>query len=86
MPLDVIKIDRSIVSGLTTDTASRIITKSIVTMLKELDYVVLAEGVENSETLEALKELGCDQVQGFFHSRHLPDDEIDRGLSWKMKA
>jgi EAL domain-containing protein (putative c-di-GMP-specific phosphodiesterase class I)/GGDEF domain-containing protein len=86
MPLDVIKIDRSIVSGLTTDTAARIITKSIITMLKELDYVVLAEGVENSETLEALKELGCDQAQGFFHSRPLPEDEIDRWLSWKMKV
>ncbi|WP_058970234.1 sensor domain-containing phosphodiesterase [Type-D symbiont of Plautia stali] len=86
MPLDVIKLDRSIISGLATDTASRIITRSIISMLKELDYVVLAEGVENSETLEALKEFGCDQAQGFFHSRPLPEQELDSWLRWKMQS
>ena len=84
MPLDVIKLDRSIVGGLATDTASRIITRSIIAMLKELDYVVLAEGVENIETLEALKEFGCDQAQGFFHSRPLPEGELDKWLRWKL--
>ena len=84
MPLDVIKLDRSIVGGLATDTASRIITRSIISMLKELDYVVLAEGVENIETLEALKEFGCDQAQGFFHSRPLPEGELDKWLRWKL--
>lgn len=84
MPLDVIKLDRSIINGLTTDTASRIITKSIISMLKELDYVVLAEGVENVETLDVLREFGCDQAQGFYHSRPLPEPELDEWLSWKI--
>ena len=37
-------------------------------MLKDLDYMVLAEGVENEETVKVLTEFGCDQAQGFFYS------------------
>lgn len=85
MPLDVIKLDRSIINGLSTDTASRIITKSIIAMLKELDYMVLAEGVENRETLEALKEFGCDQAQGYFYSHPLREEELDNWLAWKLR-
>ncbi|MDO6406799.1 sensor domain-containing diguanylate cyclase [Pantoea phytobeneficialis] len=85
MPLDVIKLDRSIINGLSTDTASRIITKSIISMLKELDYMVLAEGVENMETLEALKEFGCDQAQGYFYSHPLREEELDNWLAWKLR-
>lgn len=85
MPLDVIKLDRSIINGLSTDTASRIITKSIIAMLKELDYMVLAEGVENEETLAALKEFGCDQAQGYFYSHPLREDELDDWLAWKLR-
>lgn len=65
MPLDVIKLDRSLISELSSDTASRIIARNIIAMLKELDYVVLAEGVECVDTVEALTEYGCDRAQGF---------------------
>jgi EAL domain-containing protein (putative c-di-GMP-specific phosphodiesterase class I) len=85
MPLDVIKLDRTLISEISSDTASRIIARSIITMLKELDYTVLAEGVENAETVTALKEYGCDQAQGFFYSRPLPEEELDMWLSWKLR-
>lgn len=52
MPLDVIKLDRSLISGLSSDTASRVIARSIISMLKELGYTVLAEGVENEENCD----------------------------------
>ncbi len=85
MPLDVIKLDRSLISELSSDMASRIIARNIITMLKELDYVVLAEGVECVDTVEALTEYGCDQAQGFFYSRPLADSELDHWLHWKLR-
>ncbi|RAH27304.1 bifunctional diguanylate cyclase/phosphodiesterase [Pantoea agglomerans] len=86
MPLDVIKLDRSLISEISSDTASRIIARSIITMLKDLDYTVLAEGVEDAETGTALAEYGCDQAQGFFYSRPLPESELDGWLSWKLRG
>ncbi|MGK9174365.1 EAL domain-containing protein [Yokenella regensburgei] len=67
IPLDVIKLDRSIIGKIAEDTGSRIIAKNIITMLKELDYTVLAEGVENAETAAILREFGCDEAQGFYY-------------------
>jgi len=85
MPLDVIKLDRSLISGLASDTASRIIARNIITMLKELDYVVLAEGIENADVAGMLCEYGCDQAQGFFYARPLPDGELDSWLDWRLR-
>ncbi|MEQ4963014.1 EAL domain-containing protein [Enterobacter hormaechei] len=64
MPLDVIKIDRGIVRELSTNIASKIITRNIITMLKQLGYLVIAEGVEDERTIDILRQYGCDQVQG----------------------
>lgn len=80
VPLDVIKLDRSLVSQIATDTASRIIAKSIVSMLKALNYIVIAEGVEDAQTLRKLKEYGCDQAQGYFYSRPLKPLELEAWL------
>ncbi|WP_153011527.1 EAL domain-containing protein, partial [Type-D symbiont of Plautia stali] len=86
MPLDVIKLDRTLISEISSDTASRIIARSIIAMLKELDYTVLAEGVEDAETVTALTQYGCDQAQGFFYSRPLPEAELDEWLGWKLRG
>ena len=86
MPLDVIKLDRTLISEISSDTASRIIARSIIAMLKELDYTVLAEGVEDAETVNALTQYGCDQAQGFFYSRPLPEGELDEWLGWKLRG
>ncbi|MFB4358596.1 EAL domain-containing protein [Pantoea sp. BS_4] len=85
IPLDVIKLDRSLISGLSCDTASRIIARSIIGMLKELNYEVLAEGVENAETVATLMKYGCDQAKGFFYSRPLAEPELDQWLSWRLR-
>lgn len=69
IPLDIIKLDRSIVSHIVSEKASRIIVRNVVRLLKELDYVVLAEGVEDLKTAEILRNLGCDEVQGYFYAR-----------------
>jgi len=77
VPLDTIKLDRSLVNQIVTDTASRIIARSIISMLKELNFVVIAEGVEDAQTLHALKTFGCDQAQGYFYSRPLKPAELE---------
>lgn len=76
IPLDIIKLDRSIISKITEDLGSRIIAKNIITMLKELDYTVLAEGVEDEETANILKAFGCDEAQGFYFSRPLIAEDL----------
>lgn len=69
MPLDIIKLDRSIVSHIVDEKASRIIVRNVIKLLKQLDYIVLAEGVEDRKTVEILRSLGCDEVQGYFYAR-----------------
>lgn len=84
MPLDVVKLDRSLVSNLATERASRVIARSIIRMLKDLDYVVLAEGVEDAETGRILSEYGSDQAQGYFYARPMDDNALDAWLLWKL--
>lgn len=81
IPIDVIKLDRSLISQITTDTGSRIIARNVIMMLKELHYVVLAEGVEDQETAYMLNEYGCDEAQGYYFSRPIPPDDIPGWLA-----
>lgn len=71
IPMDTIKLDRSIVGTISTDHGSLVIVRNVIRLLKQLDYEVLAEGVENEETVDILRGLGCDEVQGYFYSRPL---------------
>jgi diguanylate cyclase (GGDEF)-like protein/PAS domain S-box-containing protein len=63
-PVDVLKIDRSFVSALPTP-ASAAVVRAIVAMAAALDLSTVAEGVEEQAQLDALRQLGCDRVQGF---------------------
>lgn len=71
LPLDIIKLDQSLIMQLSQDTASRVIARSIIRMLKELNYTVLAEGVECADVAQDLQAYGCDQAQGYYYSRPL---------------
>ncbi len=68
IPVDIIKLDRSLISQVTSDPGSRIIARNVVVMLKELNYTVLAEGVEDRETALLLTSFGCDEAQGYYFS------------------
>lgn len=80
IPVDVIKLDRSLIQQLSHDPASEVIARHVITMLKELHYVVLAEGVEDQKTLASLQRLGCDEIQGFYYSRPLIPEGLERWL------
>lgn len=65
----VLKIDRSLVSSLETDTRTRTILKNIIQMCYELGIEVIAEGVETQAQENVLKSLGCHLIQGYLYSR-----------------
>ncbi|MDG1207425.1 MAG: EAL domain-containing protein [Pseudomonadales bacterium] len=79
-PLNTLKIDRSFIQDIDTNEDDREITKAIIAMGQNLKLKVLAEGVENLEQLEILKQSGCDYIQGFYFSKALPANEIQAFL------
>ena len=77
LPIDTLKIDKTFVDTLLTDTNTKIITESIIYMVKRLGYETIAEGVETEEQFLYLKELGCNVIQGYFLGRPMPAGEIE---------
>ncbi len=71
-PVDLLKIDRSFVSGLPDDDNSEAIVAGIIDLAHRLNLVVIAEGVEDEQQLERLCELGCDQAMGYLFSPAVP--------------
>jgi diguanylate cyclase len=80
LPIHQIKIDRSFVSQMLAGGDDAVIVRSIIDLGHNLGLEVVAEGVEDSATLRALRELGCDHAQGFLVSRPVPVDELDAWL------
>lgn len=76
LPLDQLKIDRSLVSGVDTDGEKRVILEMIITLCEKLDLVVVVEGIENELELSCLLGMGAVVGQGFLFSRPLPVAEL----------
>ncbi len=76
LPISTIKMDKSLIDGIAVDASARLKVKAIVELSRGLGYRTVAEGVETAAQLQALKELGCDQVQGFLLSEPLPADAL----------
>lgn len=72
LPLHILKIDRSFIQNLTTDSKVAHIVKAIVALGNSLGLKLTAEGVETQEELEFLKSINCENVQGFLFYRPLP--------------
>ncbi len=75
-PFDTIKIDKSFVSDIQTDGSSIAIIRGIVMLAQSLDMSITAEGIENEEQLDFLKDAGCNEIQGFLLGRPAPATEI----------
>lgn len=80
LPIDTLKIDKSFVDAMLTDDNARIITDSIIYMVKKLGYETIAEGVETEEQFEYLKSVECDCIQGYLLGKPLPGEEIEKIL------
>ena len=77
LPLDILKIDRSLVCDLDENKVSKQITNAIVELGKAMKLVVLAEGVETRGQIDFLTEIGCDLAQGYFYSKPRPAKDIE---------
>lgn len=76
IPADIIKLDGIFArESLNTD-KGRAVIKSLITMLNDVDYKIVFEGIENKEQLELVASYGCDTVQGFYYSRPIPAEEF----------
>lgn len=74
VPLDVLKIDRSFVQGIHSNSSDSAIISAVIAMAHKLGLRVVAEGVETAEQLEFLRDEQCDEIQGFLFSVPLPPD------------
>ena len=76
LPLDVLKIDRSFVSGVESNSDDRAIVRATIEMAHAVGLTVVGEGVETAEQAEYLHESGCDRAQGYLYARPQPAEEI----------
>ena len=80
LPINTLKIDKSFTDTLLTDSATRIITESIVSMVKSLGFESIAEGVEEEQQYKYLRVIGCDIIQGYLFGKPLSQEEIEQLL------
>ena len=76
IPADVLKIDRSLLSGNCENEKERIVLESIFYFSKRLNMVTIAEGVETQEQLGFLRTCSCDQVQGYLFAKPMPKKDF----------
>jgi len=76
LPVDTLKLDMSFVSGITTDAYDRAIVDTIIRLGAALDLGVTAEGIENTEIIDKLLELGCHRGQGYLISRPVSAEDL----------
>jgi EAL domain-containing protein (putative c-di-GMP-specific phosphodiesterase class I) len=81
LPVGEVKIDRSFVHTMVRENGDRAIVRSTIDLAANLDLTVVAEGVEDRETLEELARMGCDVAQGYFIGRPVPHSELAPWLS-----
>ena len=87
LPVDVLKIDRSFVSGMAGDARDAAVVRSAIELAHSLGLGVVAEGVEDADTYQLLRELGCDVAQGYHIARPVPASEIAAAVAaWAGKG
>ncbi len=88
LPVEAIKVDKSFVIGMASDEDDAVIVRSTIDLGHNLGLKIIAEGVENRETLEKLTALGCDLAQGFYMSRPILPADLERWIAespWGFK-
>jgi EAL domain-containing protein (putative c-di-GMP-specific phosphodiesterase class I) len=80
LPVNEIKIDRSFIVDILTDEASAQIVHAMIELAHHLMISIVAEGVEDQATWDALRALGCDLAQGYYISRPLSAEALTKWL------
>jgi diguanylate cyclase (GGDEF)-like protein len=86
LPVTELKLDRTFVSALTGSPRAESIVTSTLQLAHALGLVLVAEGAEDQDTVDALATLGCDLVQGYHLSRPLPPEQLERWLEDRTAA
>jgi diguanylate cyclase (GGDEF)-like protein/PAS domain S-box-containing protein len=81
LPVNVLKVDRSFVSGLGTSLEDHAIVKGIIALARAVGLLTVAEGVESEDQRRELTELGCDWAQGYLWSRPVTSEDLQRWIA-----
>jgi EAL domain-containing protein (putative c-di-GMP-specific phosphodiesterase class I) len=76
LPIDTLKIDKFFLEDLAKDDTKEKIIGSIISLGHDLGFTIVAEGVEDNDQLQYLKNYSCDYVQGFLYSKPLDEEEL----------
>ncbi|MFC6331893.1 EAL domain-containing protein [Paenibacillus septentrionalis] len=80
LPIHKLKIDRSFIQDITSNTNDRAIVATIIAMAQHLHMDVVAEGIETREQLDILTENDCHKIQGYYFSKPLPAEEVEKAF------
>lgn len=80
MTLDILKLDMRFVRKLALDLKHQAVLSAIVNLAKQIDLVIIAEGIETEEQSTYLRDLGCDQAQGYYYSKPIPQEDYKKLL------
>lgn len=83
-PIDILKIDKTFIDNLGKDSKSESIVEAIIKVAHDFHLSIIAEGVENMEQLIMLKQKGCDEVQGYYFSKPLSLNELEKTF-WQIQ-
>ncbi len=78
LPVDRIKISKSLIDKIHNEEFEYAIVKSVIEMSKIKGLKVIAEGVEEKEQFECLKDMGCNEIQGYYFSRPVNIEDIKK--------
>ena len=76
LPIDEVKLDRSLITELSSDLQSQGMVRNIIRMAHDLNLVVTAEGIETQEQQQLLNAMDCDLIQGYYYSKPLTEKDF----------
>lgn len=77
LPINTLKIDKSFIDTVMQDSATRVITESLINMVKALGLESIAEGVEEEQQYKYLHAIGCDMIQGYLMGKPMPPEDLE---------
>jgi len=80
LPVDIVKLDQSFIMNMHKSKGDAAIVEAVIAIAEKFNFKVLAEGVEDKETLETLKKLNCDTYQGYYAHKPMPIQDFEKLL------
>lgn len=81
LPAKVVKLDRSLIAGVDSEDKCYNVVKNLIVMAQSIGMKVVAEGIEVSKHAECLRDMGCEELQGFYYSKPLAENQLLKVLA-----